>query len=72
MSGMEDQSLSGRLLFSIKEAVYKAVYPIDRLILEYQDITVDLNAGQAAVENKTTVRRASSDRGLFSSPPDPR
>ncbi len=58
MSGMGNQPLSGRLLFSIKEAVYKAVYPIDRLILEYEDITVDLNAGQAVTKTNHAVRLA--------------
>ncbi|MGO4440735.1 4'-phosphopantetheinyl transferase family protein [Rhizobium sp. RAF56] len=58
MSGMGHQPLSGRLLFSIKEAVYKAVYPIDRLILEYEDITVDLNTGQAMTKTNHAVRLA--------------
>ena len=42
-----DRHLAGRILFSAKEAVYKAVYPLDRQILGYEDITVDLNAGRA-------------------------
>jgi 4'-phosphopantetheinyl transferase EntD len=35
--------LSGRLLFSIKEAVYKATNPIDGLFLDYHDVEVDLD-----------------------------
>jgi 4'-phosphopantetheinyl transferase EntD len=51
-----DRRLAGRVLFSAKEAVYKAVYPLDRQILGYEDITVDLNAGHATT---TMGRRAS-------------
>jgi 4'-phosphopantetheinyl transferase EntD len=58
MSGMGHQPLAGRLLFSMKEAVYKAVYPIDRVILEYEDIAVDLNAGQAMTKTNHAVRLA--------------
>ncbi|MET2829587.1 4'-phosphopantetheinyl transferase family protein [Mesorhizobium shangrilense] len=50
-----DRDLAGRILFSAKEAVYKAVYPLDRQILGYEDIAVDLNAGFATT---TTGRRA--------------
>jgi 4'-phosphopantetheinyl transferase EntD len=32
----------GRLLFAAKEAVYKAVYPLDRMFLEYHDIEIDI------------------------------
>jgi 4'-phosphopantetheinyl transferase EntD len=45
-----DRHLAGRILFSAKEAVYKAVYPLDRQILGYEDITVDLNAGHATTK----------------------
>jgi 4'-phosphopantetheinyl transferase EntD len=37
-----DTILVDRVLFCAKEAVYKAVYPLDRLILNYDDIRVDL------------------------------
>ena len=40
--------LLGRLLFAAKEAVYKAVYPLDGAFLEFHDITIDL-AGKKAV-----------------------
>ena len=43
-----DAPLRGKLLFVIKEAVYKAVYPLDRIFLEFQDIEVDLAAEKAA------------------------
>lgn len=51
-----DRHLAGRILFAAKEAVYKAVYPLDREVLGYEDIAVDLNAGHATTK---TGRRAS-------------
>ncbi len=51
-----DRHLAGRILFSAKEAVYKAVYPLDREILGYEDIAVDLDAGHATTK---TGRRVS-------------
>jgi 4'-phosphopantetheinyl transferase EntD len=43
-----DDPLRGKLLFAAKEAVYKAVYPLDRVFLEFRDIEVDL-AGRRAM-----------------------
>jgi 4'-phosphopantetheinyl transferase EntD len=43
-----DDPLCGKLLFAAKEAVYKAVYPLERVFLEFRDIEVDL-AGRKAV-----------------------
>jgi 4'-phosphopantetheinyl transferase EntD len=43
-----DDPLRGKLLFAAKEAVYKALYPLDRVFLEFRDIEVDL-AGRTAV-----------------------
>ncbi|WP_421915109.1 4'-phosphopantetheinyl transferase family protein [Mesorhizobium sp.] len=54
VTGAADRHLAGRILFSAKEAVYKAVYPLDRQILGYENIGVDLNAGFATT---TTGRR---------------
>ena len=51
-----DRHLAGRILFAAKEAAYKAAYPLDREVLGYEDITVDLNAGRATT---TTGRRLS-------------
>jgi 4'-phosphopantetheinyl transferase EntD len=42
-----DDPLRGKLLFAVKEAVYKAVYPLDRVFLEFHDIEVDLAARKA-------------------------
>jgi 4'-phosphopantetheinyl transferase EntD len=39
--------LRGKLVFSAKEAVYKAAYPLDRVFLEFGDIEVDLAARRA-------------------------
>jgi 4'-phosphopantetheinyl transferase EntD len=45
----------GKLLFAAKEAVYKAVYPLDRIVLDHHDIEVDLIARKAVVRNGRTV-----------------
>ena len=55
-TGAADRHLAGRILFAAKEAVYKASYPLDREVLGYEDITVDLNAGRATTK---TGRKAS-------------
>ena len=47
--------LQGRLLFSIKEAVYKAAYPLDRVFLDHHDVEVDLAARTAAIRGGRTV-----------------
>ena len=49
---MMGNDLSGaKVLFAIKEAVYKAVYPLDGLFLEFGDIEADLAAGKAATRS---------------------
>jgi 4'-phosphopantetheinyl transferase EntD len=50
-----DDPFSGRLLFAAKEAVYKAVYPIDRVFLEYHQIAVDLANRSASTETGRSV-----------------
>ncbi|WP_214476027.1 4'-phosphopantetheinyl transferase superfamily protein [Mesorhizobium sp. dw_380] len=57
-TGAAPLHLAGRILFSAKEAVYKAVYPLDREILGYEDITVDLDARRAATKTGRKVRLA--------------
>lgn len=37
----------GRVAFCIKEAVYKAVYPVDRQFLGFSDVTIDMTTGRA-------------------------
>ena len=51
-----DDPLQGHLLFAIKEAVYKAVHPLDGVFLEHHDVEVNLAAGTAAVRTGRTVR----------------
>ena len=46
---------AGRLLFAAKEAVYKAVHPLDGQRLEHHDVEVDLAAGHAIVRGGRTV-----------------
>jgi len=46
-----DPRLATRLLFSAKEAVYKAAYPLDGKVLGYEDISVDIARGEALVAN---------------------
>jgi 4'-phosphopantetheinyl transferase EntD len=52
---IERSPLQGRLLFAIKEAVYKASYPLDRTFLEHHDVEVDLAARTAEVRHGRTV-----------------
>jgi 4'-phosphopantetheinyl transferase EntD len=44
-------NLAGKLIFAAKEAVYKAVYPLDGIMLDYGDIVVDLGAGSAITKS---------------------
>lgn len=43
--------LAGRIVFCLKEAVYKASFPLDREILDYDDIAVDALTGTAKLVN---------------------
>lgn len=63
LRGSAGDPLRGKLLFAAKEAVYKAVYPLDRVFLEFRDIEVDL-AGRRAV---TRTGRAVALRYCISS-----
>jgi len=47
--------LESRLLFVIKEAVYKATNPLDNLFLDFHDITVDLRINQASIRNRRRI-----------------
>jgi 4'-phosphopantetheinyl transferase EntD len=48
-------SFHGRLLFVAKEAVYKAVYPLDHIFLDHHDIEVDFANQKATVRNGRIV-----------------
>jgi 4'-phosphopantetheinyl transferase EntD len=50
-----DDPCGGRLLFAIKEAVYKAANPLDGVFLEHHDVEVNFAAGTAAVRGGRTV-----------------
>src|SRR4051794_4832056 len=47
--------LQARVLFAAKEAVYKAVNPLDRTFLEFPDIEVDLASRTAITRSGRTV-----------------
>jgi 4'-phosphopantetheinyl transferase EntD len=48
--------IMGRMLFVVKEAVFKAVNEVDHLFLEFHDIEVDLDRGEAHVANGRVVK----------------
>ena len=50
-----DDPYGGRLLFVVKEAVYKAVHPLDRTFLEHHDVEVSLADRTATVRNGRVV-----------------
>jgi len=50
----EDPMLA-RLVFAIKEAVYKTTYPLDRIFLEHSDVEVDLTTRIAVTRNDMSV-----------------
>jgi len=53
-----EPGIGGRVLFAVKEAAYKASFPLDGQILEFEDIAVDLAAGAAVISSgrRMTVR----------------
>lgn len=53
-----DPGIAGRILFAVKEAVYKASFPLDGRVLGFEDIAVDLEAGKAVTSYgvRTSVR----------------
>jgi 4'-phosphopantetheinyl transferase EntD len=50
-----NDSIQGRLLFAAKEAVYKAVYPLDHTFLDHHDVEVSLARRKAVVRNGRVV-----------------
>jgi len=53
-----DPGIAGRILFAVKEAAYKASFPLDGHVLGFEDIAVDLEAGEAVTSHgvKSSVR----------------
>ena len=47
--------IESRILFAIKEAIYKALNPLDGVFLDFQDIEVDLFANRGQTRNGQTV-----------------
>jgi 4'-phosphopantetheinyl transferase EntD len=47
--------IESRILFSIKEAVYKALNPLDGVFLDFQDVDVDLAARRATTRTGRTI-----------------
>jgi 4'-phosphopantetheinyl transferase EntD len=45
----------GRMLFVAKEAVYKAVYPLDQVFLDHHDVEIDFAKRKATVRNGRVV-----------------
>lgn len=52
---IRDDPYRGKLLFVAKEAVYKAVYPLDQIVLDHHEIEVDLIGRKAFVRNGRVV-----------------
>src|SRR5215204_6522905 len=52
---VHDDSYQGRLLFAAKEAVYKAVFPIDQTFLDHHDIQINLADRNAMLRNGRVV-----------------
>lgn len=51
----DGQLYQGRLLFAAKEAVYKAVHPLDGIFLEHHDVQIDLAERRGIVCNGRVV-----------------
>jgi 4'-phosphopantetheinyl transferase EntD len=51
----EGHPCHGRLLFTVKEAVYKAVFPLDGAFLDHREVEVSLQTGIAMVRNGRKV-----------------
>jgi 4'-phosphopantetheinyl transferase EntD len=52
---IKDDPLQGRVLFAAKEAVYKAVHPLDGIFLEHHDVEIDLANLRAVVRTGRTL-----------------
>ena len=54
-AAIKDDPLLARVLFAVKEAVYKAVYPLDGQFLNHHDVDADLVHSIARVRNGRVV-----------------
>ena len=57
-----DDPVAARLVFCVKEAVYKACFPLDRVFLDFQDVELRLRAGEAHTKTGRVVRVVASAR----------
>ncbi|TIV46322.1 MAG: 4'-phosphopantetheinyl transferase [Mesorhizobium sp.] len=57
-----DPKLGGRILFAVKEAAYKASFPLDGRVLGFEDIAIDFEKGEAVTSpgRRLAVRFATS------------
>ena len=55
--------VGGRVVFACKEAVYKAIHPLDATPLEYSDIAVRLDEGRATLRDGHALKVFVSARG---------
>jgi 4'-phosphopantetheinyl transferase EntD len=53
---IDDDPYRGRLLFALKEAVYKAVYPLDGIFLEHHDVEINIPERKATTSYGRTVQ----------------
>jgi 4'-phosphopantetheinyl transferase EntD len=53
---LESDGFGGRMLFVAKEAVYKAIYPLDRMFLNHHDVEIDFVNRIATVCNGRVVQ----------------
>jgi 4'-phosphopantetheinyl transferase EntD len=51
-----DPGMAAKIHFCVKEAVYKATFPLDGRILDFHDINVELDAGLARTSSDRNVR----------------
>src|SRR5262245_7120663 len=55
LARLDQDPFGGRLLFVAKEAVYKAVYPLDQVFLDHHDVEVDFDLCKAHVRGGRVV-----------------
>ncbi|GAA0460333.1 4'-phosphopantetheinyl transferase family protein [Sphingomonas molluscorum] len=59
--------ISIRQVFSVKEAVFKALYPRDRVMLDFQDVALDFETGSAMTRYGAAVKwRSARADAIFS------
>jgi 4'-phosphopantetheinyl transferase EntD len=56
LTQFRDSKAGGTILFSLKEAVFKAVYPMDGMMLDFHDVTVYRDSSTALTNYGRVVR----------------